>query len=200
MQKTSKWLLIMIASVLSVMIAFTFFGQTPTSVGASQATKAALESRITALESRVTALESRSNPNQASPTTSPQAKSNTGTLSTSSVQQAVNQALQGISQGGQAIVVGIQELPNQNSAKVDLEFRQLQCYVDQAGSVTSPPPAAKPRNPNALPSPEELFRPKIKTLSGTGTANLVRYNDGRWVLTAINFSTFNSFKFNIPLK
>ncbi|KAF0248438.1 MAG: hypothetical protein FD167_2157, partial [bacterium] len=79
MQKTSKWLLIMIASVLSVMIAFTFFGQTPTSVGASQATKAALESRITALESRVTALESRSNPNQASPTTSPQAKSNTGT-------------------------------------------------------------------------------------------------------------------------
>lgn len=200
MQKASKWFLVTIFSVVILGITALFIHQLLVPVGASQTTKAALESRIAALETRVTALESRINTNQASSVTSSPPKANTRSLSTASVQQAVNQAFQSICQGGQVSVIGIQELPGQNSAKVDLEYRQLECYVDQAGSVTNPPPAAKPRNPNALPSPEELFRPKPKSLSGKGTANIVKYNDGRSVLTTIYFNSFNYFTVNIPIK
>lgn len=199
MQKTSKWFLVA-ASILSLSLVVLFFGQSYTSAGTSQTAKAALESRIVSLESRVTALESRINQTQASPVVTTAPSKTSSSLSTASVQQAVNQGVQAICQGGQALVLGIQELPGQNSARVDLEFRQLQCYVDQAGNVTNPPPAAKPRNPNALPSPEELFRPKPKSLSGKGTANIVKYNDGRCVLTTIYFNTFNYFTVNIPIK
>lgn len=159
-----------------------------------------LESRIVALENKVAVLEQRLNQVQPANSTSKPASVPTNNLSTASVQQAVNQALQRFYQGGQVVVLGIQEIPSENAARVDLDFRQFQYFATSEGVPTEPPAQAKPRDPNRLPSPDEVFRPRPKQWSGRGFAVLTRYNDGRWILNRVVFDFDKTITTNIRIQ
>jgi len=173
--------------VAAFLISTGFLWLTTTSQAAGQVGRS-LESRIVALENKVAVLEQRLNQAQpANSATNKPSSSSSSSLSTGNVQQAVNQALQRFYQGGQVVVLGIQEIPSENAAKVDLDFRQFQYFATAEGVPTEPPAQAKPRDPNRLPSPEEVFRPRPKQWSGRGTAILTKYNDGRWVLSRVIF-------------
>lgn len=69
---------------------------------------------------------------------------------------------------GQITVQGIQEIPQENSAKADIHFNQLRVQA---------------KNIFGLP-----IQGKYTTWSGPGFAVFTRYNDGRWVLTKVQTS------------
>lgn len=190
---------IAVALVLALLTSTGFLWFT-TSQAAGQVGRS-LESRIVALENKVVVLEQRLSQIQlANSTTSKPSSGSSNSLSTASVQQAVNQALQRFYQGGQVDVLGIQEIPSENAAKVDLDFRQFQYFATAEGVPTEPPAQAKPRDPNRLPSPEEIFRPRPKQWSGRGFAMLTHYSDGRWILSRIVFDFDKTLTTNIRIQ
>jgi hypothetical protein len=85
-------------------------------------------------------------------------------LTEAKAQSAVQTWIARTKNGGSVAVLGLQDLPQQNSAKADLSFTNLQ-YRDQALGP--------------------------QTFSGKGSALFTHYTDGRWVLTQV--ATDNGF-------
>lgn len=191
---------ITLVSVLALFIAGGFLWFTTTSQAAGQVGRS-LESRIVALENKVAVLEQRLSQIQpANSTINKPTSSSSSSLGTANVQQAVNQALQRFYQGGQIVVLGIQEIPSENAAKVDLDFRQFQYFATAEGLPVEPPAQAKPRDPNKLPSPEEVFRPRPKQWSGRGFAVLSHYSDGHWILSRVVFDFDKTINTNVRVQ
>lgn len=119
---------------------------------------------------------------------------NTSNLTNEKVQQALDKALDWTKVGGKAEVLGIQEIPQQNAATVDIRFDDFRHNADQAGIPIAKdkksPPEPNVSSPNFS---EEAYKAvtqivHIASYSGKGVGRLKRYNDGRWVLTEINFN------------
>lgn len=119
------------------------------------------------------------------------AKSN---LTNEKVQRAVDKALDWTKVGGRVEVSGIQEIPQQNAAIVDIRFDDFRHNADQAGT-----PVAKdkksPQAPNVGSSnwSDDMYKAVTQMVhttsyTGKGVGTLKHYNDGRWVLTEINFN------------
>jgi hypothetical protein len=128
----------------------------------------------------------------ASGSSSRPASSQTGNvpkLTTEKVQSAVDKALDWTRKGGRAVVLGIQELPQENAARADIRFEQFQYATDHYGQPISASKQAKPLPKDRLPSPDELFgQPKVVAYSGKGVGVLKHYPDGRWVLAEVHFN------------
>jgi hypothetical protein len=124
-------------------------------------------------------------------------------LTVEKVQRAVDKALDWTRTGGGAKVLGIQEIPQENSAKADIQFNNFEYMADSVGSPVSKDKKVKPIPKDRLPTPEEyaeqLNRPREKSYSGSGVAILKHYNDGRWVLTEVHFN-FDGIKTNIQIQ
>lgn len=114
-------------------------------------------------------------------------------LSNEKVQRAADQAVEWTRKGGGAQVVGIQEIPQENTARADIEFNGFQYNSDDSGNPV-PKDRSTPRKPD-LNSPnfyDELYKYNtqqvhVETYSGQGVATLKHYNDGRWVLTGVHW-------------
>ncbi|MGI8639824.1 MAG: hypothetical protein ACR2MG_07700 [Pyrinomonadaceae bacterium] len=118
---------------------------------------------------------------------------NTSNLTNEKVQRALDKALDWTKVGGKATVLGIQETPQQNAAIVDIRFDDFRYNADQAGT-----PIAKDKKSPLVPSvgspnfSDEMYKAvtqmvHVASYSGKGVGTLKHYNDGRWVLTEINF-------------
>lgn len=83
-----------------------------------------------------------------------------GKLTTSKAQGALNRWVK----NGSVTVTGIQEIPQENSAKADLVFTDFQLVT------------------------RGLFGKRERKYSGPGVAIFTHYNDGRWVLTKVSTS------------
>jgi hypothetical protein len=105
----------------------------------------------------------------------------------------VDQALDWTRKGGSVTVTGIQEMPQRNAARADIRFNQFQFNSNSYGmpvdknKTTPPEPAIN--DPKFY---EKMFQNRtgqihVETYSGQGGATLVHYNDGRWVLTGVQF-------------
>jgi YARHG domain len=108
-------------------------------------------------------------------------------LTNANVEAAVRQMLSNLSQGGSVSVQGVQELPQENAAVADLIFSQFKYAADPMGGT---PVAANQYHPKPLPrdripTPEEMFQPRLTTYSGNGKATLKHYNNGQWTLKQI---------------
>jgi hypothetical protein len=114
-------------------------------------------------------------------------------LTNSNVETAVNALLTDFCLGGKAVVQGIQEIPQQNSAVADLKFENFQYPVTDMGELMKkkdfkPQPKPQSRNPtDPLPSMEQMFPARQVSFSGKGRGILKKYNDGRWVLTEVRW-------------
>ncbi|HKO95606.1 MAG TPA: YARHG domain-containing protein [Pyrinomonadaceae bacterium] len=109
-------------------------------------------------------------------------------LTNGNVEEAVRRMLSNLTQGGSVMVQGVQELPQENAAVADLVFNQFKYAADQYGT----PVAASKYNPkplprNRIPTPEEMFQPRLRTYSGTGRAVLKHYNNNQWTLKQVNW-------------
>ena len=91
----------------------------------------------------------------------------TAQLSTATAQKTIDQW---IKSGGKATVNGVQELPQENTARADLTISNF--TFQQATGFGG-------------------VRPR--TYSGPGTAIFTHYNDGRWVLSQIETNGNNEF-------
>jgi predicted nucleic acid-binding Zn ribbon protein len=113
-------------------------------------------------------------------------------LTTDKVQRAVDKALDWTRKGGRANVLGIQETPD-NSAKADIQYAGFQYNADSVGSPVSKdkkaPPEPSINDPDFYNKMAQygLGQTQVKTYSGRGVAILKHYNDGRWVLTEVQF-------------
>lgn len=110
------------------------------------------------------------------------------------VQKAVDTALAWTKKGGRVEVVGIQEIPNENSARADIRFEAFQYNSDQMGTPISNTQEA-PKEPE-INSPnfyDQLYKygtqqTKVSSYTKSGVGILKHYSDGRWVLTGIQFN------------
>jgi guanyl-specific ribonuclease Sa len=133
------------------------------------------------------------------PSNSPSTDSNK--LTNTNVEAAVRQLLSNLSQGGSFRVEGVQELPQTNEAVADLIFEEFKYAADNYGT-----PVAKDRyNPkplpkDRLPTPGELFQPKLKSYSGRGKAMLKHYNDGRWSLKEVRWGSGEGWTGNVTVR
>ena len=88
-----------------------------------------------------------------------------GKLTNDKAQKAID-AFQG-SDSGSIVVIGVQEIPQENLAKASINFNNFQWQSSR---------------------PASLFSNSLKEYSGPGVATFSHYNDGRWVLTRIETS------------
>jgi hypothetical protein len=96
---------------------------------------------------------------------------NSGKLTTSKAQNAIDTFLKG--REGSAKVTGIQEIPQQNGAKVDITFSNLKLKEKTGYGI--------------------IVGESERIYSGPGVAVFTHYNDGRWVLTKVSTEEgFNS--------
>jgi hypothetical protein len=129
-------------------------------------------------------------PSQSAQTTP---KIETGQFTTDKVQRAVDKALDWTRKGGGATVLGIQEFPQDNAARADVRFDGFQYNANGAGSPVSKdkttPPEPSVNDPRFYEKMTQhgLGAVQVKRFSGRGTAILKHYNDGRWVLTGVQF-------------
>ena len=108
-------------------------------------------------------------------------------LTTASVQAAVNEAVAWTQTAGSIAVVGIRELPGQNAATADLQFNNFQYNADFM-KVPKPKNERTPSgNPAVVYIPPSATR-NVVNYSGQGVASMTHYTDGRWVLTRIDFN------------
>lgn len=120
------------------------------------------------------------------------------------VQTAVSQVVEWARVSGDVQVLGIQENPQANEATADLQFNNFQYKANNVGTPiakTTPPPREPDVNsPNFYQEmaswPSRQF--SIAAYSGRGTATLKWYNDGRWMLTGVQFN-FQQFNSNVPI-
>jgi hypothetical protein len=125
-------------------------------------------------------------------------------LTNERVQRAVDNVLAWTQKGGRAIVLGVQHLPQESAARADIRFDGFQYNSDQAGTPISKnkKPPKKP-DVNSRNFYDEMFKygtqqTKTSTYSGSGVATIKHYNDGRWVLTGVNFN-FNTINANVEV-
>lgn len=118
-------------------------------------------------------------------------------LSNEKVESAVDRALDFIQKGGRVEVIGIQELPQENAARADLQFVNFQYSADMAGTPLKKT-KQQPKKPDIHSRSfyEDMYKygtqqVYTKQYSGRGTAVLKHYNDGRWVLTGVHFNFFS---------
>ncbi|WP_448572621.1 hypothetical protein [Trichothermofontia sp.] len=81
-----------------------------------------------------------------------------GRLTTAKAQRALDKW---IGNAGEVTVIGIQELPQENAAKVDISFSNIKTKSEILGE---------------------------RNYSGPGFATFSRYNDGRWFLVGVSTS------------
>lgn len=115
-------------------------------------------------------------------------------LTTASVQAAVNQVVAWTQKGGSVTVLGVREIPVQNQATADLRFNNFQY---NATGFTHEPRAKNETTPTGDYVPPSAER-HVATYSGPGVATLTHYNDGRWVLTTIDFD-FKQLTSNVTI-
>lgn len=109
-------------------------------------------------------------------------------LTNGNVEEAVRQMLSNLTQGGSVIVQGVQELPQENAAVADLVFNQFKYAADQFGTpVAASKYRPKPLPRDRIPTPEEMFQPRLRTYSGNGRAVLKHYNNNQWTLKQVNW-------------
>lgn len=115
-------------------------------------------------------------------------------LTTDKAQRAVDKALDWTKKGGSVKVTGIRELSQENAAQADIRFDGFQYNADMMGTPISKDQKApeKPdiNSPNYWEQVSNYGTEQIgtKTYSGQGTGTFKRYNDGRWVLTGVQFN------------
>ncbi len=120
--------------------------------------------------------------------------SNASNLTNEKAQRAVDKALDWTKVGGKAEVLGIQEIPQQNAAIVDIRFDDFRYNADQAGTPVAKdkksPPEPRVGSPTFNDDMYKAVTQMVHTASysGKGAGTLKHYNDGRWVLTEINFN------------
>jgi len=125
--------------------------------------------------------------------TTAKAEGGGGQLTTDKVQRAVDKALDWTRKGGGASVLGIQEVPQENAARADVRFDGFQYNANVEGSPVSKdkttPPEPSINDPRFYEKMTQhgLGAVQVKRFSGRGTAILKHYNDGRWVLTGVQF-------------
>lgn len=111
-------------------------------------------------------------------------------LTNANVEAAIKRLLNNLTQGGSVTVQGVQEMPQENAAVADLVFHDFKYAADQYGSpVAASQYRPKPLPKDRLPTPEELFQPKLRTYSGTGRALLKHYNNNQWTLKQVNWGS-----------
>jgi hypothetical protein len=125
-------------------------------------------------------------------------------LSVEKTQVAVDKVLDWTRKGGTATVLGIQEMPNENAARADIRFDNFQYNADMYGTPADKnkkaPPEPDIRDPKYY---EKMYQNRVgqmqvKRFSGRGVGILKHYNDGRWVLTEVQFD-FVGLSRNIEL-
>ena len=129
----------------------------------------------------------------------------TNQLTNAKVERAVNQLTSNLRVAGAINVEGIQELPQENSARADLRFTNFQYKSDMAGT---PLPSSRqaPEKPeiNDRNFYDKMYRYGTqqvhkKTYSGQGFAVLKHYNDGRWVLKEVRWQ-FNGWVGDVDIR
>jgi len=150
-----------------------------------------------------TAISNQHTPQQ--PATTAKVESDGGQLTTDKVQRAVDKALDWTRKGGRATVIGIQEIPRENSAKADVRFDSFQYNANSYDMPISKdqktPPEPDVRDPKFY---EKMYQNRsgqvhIESYSGQGGAILKHYTDGRWVLTGVQFG-FHGVNANIEIR
>jgi hypothetical protein len=90
--------------------------------------------------------------------------------------------------------MGIQELPQQNAAKADIRFEGFQYNSTDMGTPVSKNQATPPKPDINSPSywsdaaKYTTQQVRVMSYSGEGVGILKHYNDGRWVLTGVQFN------------
>lgn len=129
----------------------------------------------------------------------------TNQLTNAKVERAVNQLTSNLRVAGAISVEGIQELPQENSARADLRFTNFQYKSDMAGTPLSsnrqPPEKPQINDPKFY---DKMYRyttqqVHTKTYSGPGFAVLKHYNDGRWVLKEVRWQ-FNGWVGDVDIR
>ena len=129
----------------------------------------------------------------------------TNQLTNAKVERAVNQLTSNLRVTGGISVEGIQELPQENSARADLRFTNFQYKSDMAGTPLSSnrqaPEKPQVNDPNFY---DKMYRygtqqVYTKTYSGPGFAMLKHYNDGRWVLKEVHWQ-FNGWVGDVDIR
>lgn len=129
----------------------------------------------------------------------------TNQLTNDKVERAVSQLTANLRVAGTISVDGIQEQPQDNSAKADLRFTNFQYKSDMAGSPLSTdrraPEEPKVNDPDFY---DKLYKygtqqVHTSTYSGPGVAVLKHYNDGRWVLKEVHWE-FSGWAGNIDVR
>jgi|GEM_PF-6167922 len=144
-----------------------------------------------------------SNPSSGSSTTTqstPASTPNQG-LTNSKVETAVADLLNDWKMGGSVSVRGIQENSQTNSAVADLQFSDFEYGVTFEGQLLKKSQFKVPaKSGNPIQPPEEMFPPRKVKYSKDGKATLSRYNDGRWVLKAINWGFDTGVKGTVEIR
>lgn len=115
-------------------------------------------------------------------------------LTTENVQRAVEKVLDWTKVGGGVRVLGIQELPQQNQAKADIRFEDFQFNSNDMGSPVSKNKKAPPKPDTKSPNfwgdlaNHSMNQVRVSRYSGEGAAILKHYNDGRWVVTGVQWN------------
>lgn len=150
---------------------------------------------IVAIEKQVNSSTIASNNSSTTTISSYQAPVTTATSNTAAdrltngnVEEAVRQMLSNLTRGGSVTVQGVQELPQENAAVADLVFNQFKYAADQFGTpVAASKYHPKPLPRDRIPTPEEMFQPRLRAYSGTGRALLKHYNNNQWTLKQVNW-------------
>jgi hypothetical protein len=135
-----------------------------------------------------------------SSSSSPVSTANQG-LTNAKVETAVGDLLSDWRMGGTVSVKGIQEIPQQNAAIADLQFNNFEYGVSFEGGLLRKKDF-KPRKPSgdAIPHPDEMFPQRKVSYSKDGKATLSKYNDGRWVLKAVNWGFDTGVKGSVEIR
>lgn len=129
----------------------------------------------------------------------------TNQLTNAKVERAVNQLTSNLRVAGGISVEGIQELPQENSARADLRFTNFQYKSDMAGTPLSSnrqaPEKPQINDPNFY---DKMYRygtqqVYTKNYSGPGFAVLKHYNNGRWVLKEVHWQ-FNGWVGDVDIR
>jgi hypothetical protein len=115
-------------------------------------------------------------------------------LTTDKAQRAVDKSLDWTKKGGSAKVTGIREISQDNVAQADIKFDGFQYNADMMGTPISKdqkaPEKPDPNSPDFYSKLSNYGTEQVgaKTYTGQGTGTFKRYNDGRWVLTGVQFN------------